>query len=929
MATQYRNLNDFLKKHSLSKEDTREITHTRIGDRDKNIYGGKYHIPQEELKTFYNLYHRDVFINKTPEYLTEVQNKDGNSQILIDFDFRYDTSITKRLHTQDHIDDVLELYMEKIQSLFLIQDGMKIPIFVFERDDIHITNDFTKDGIHIIIGMKMDHTGQMILRDTILKEIDNVLGDLPLKNNYDSVLDLTITQGSTNWQMYGSRKPNYLPYKLRYTYEYTYITDGDYYDIEKTVYRDEDENAMNHLELLPIVSAQNRRMVEIDYSESMKSKVTSYKEEIKIKPKTKAIKKYTNIVLTSSIQNDYSAITSVEQLDALTTQILDSLSSEKYYLRETYRFLMSLPKKYYDNYTNWIKCGWALHNSDICMFIPWMLFSSQWQDFNFADIPGFYETWLKMKDEGLTHRSIMYWSKQDNPNEYQKIRKETIQYYMELSVKSDKITESDVAQVLYQLYKDEFRCACIKNKIWYHFKNHRWVEIDLGTTLRYNISRVLSKMYADTSDDMSRGLYETTVTAENEKQFSKTRTIAGRYSEISTELKRTAMKQNVMKEVAEIFYDEDKNFLEKLDKNPYLLCFTNGVYDFKCGVFRPGQPDDYLCLCTHIPYIPFDPKNDTHITRKLEIEEFFRQLFPVVELNTYMWEHLASTLIGTNKNQTFNIYNGVGRNGKSRLVELMTMILGDYKGDVPITLVTQKRTAIGSLSPEIAALKGKRYAVMQEPSKGERLNDGIMKQLTGGDPLTGRAMYKEPITFIPAFKLAVCTNNLFDIKTNDDGTWRRIRLCEFLSKFVDSPKPCEDSPYEFLVDYEIDKKFETWKFVFMSMLVDIAYKTQGIVNDCPMVLKASNEYRKGQDYLMEFITDKIIKGDATNIIKRTEVYQEFKSWYEVMYGKGVPKGKELYDMLDKKLGKYNNGWHGYKIKYDVDYEDDAVLNEDY
>ena len=80
------------------------------------------------------------------------------------------------------------------------------------------------------------------------------------------------------------------------------------------------------------------------------------------------------------------------------------------------------------------------------------------------------------------------------------------------------------------------------------------------------------------------------------------------------------------------------------------------------------------------------------------------------------------------------MYTGKGSNGKSILVKLMEIVLGDYKGTVPITLITQGRNKIGSASPETAQ-QGKRYAVMQEPSKGDRINEGIMKELTGGDPI--------------------------------------------------------------------------------------------------------------------------------------------------------------------------------------------------
>ena len=163
-----------------------------------------------------------------------------------------------------------------------------------------------------------------------------------------------------------------------------------------------------------------------------------------------------------------------------------------------------------------------------------------------------------------------------------------------------------------------------------------------------------------------------------------------------------------MRECCEIFYD--KEFFNKLDQNPFLLSCENGVVDFKPEhgdetIFRKGKPEDYLSLNTHLDYKPLD-KCDPKI--KKEIENFMHQLFPRKELYNYMWDHLASTLLGTNQNQTFNIYTGEGRNGKSKLVELMALVLGDYKGTVPISLITQKRGSIGGVSPEIAQLMGKK-----------------------------------------------------------------------------------------------------------------------------------------------------------------------------------------------------------------------------
>ena len=204
-------------------------------------------------------------------------------------------------------------------------------------------------------------------------------------------------------------------------------------------------------------------------------------------------------------------------------------------------------------------------------------------------------------------------------------------------------------------------------------------------------------------------------------------------------LKRTVHKNNIMREAREIFYD--KQFLEKLDKNPRLLGCANGVIDFNEKIFRIGRPEDYISKTTQINYMKLD--NVKHSTKIGEINQFMEQLFPVKELRDYMWEHLASCLIGLNENQTFHIYKGKGRNGKSKLIELMGMVLGEYKALVPVTLITEKRNGIGSTSSEIIQLKGVRLAVMQEPSKGARVNEGVLKEVTGCDPLQGRKLFHE------------------------------------------------------------------------------------------------------------------------------------------------------------------------------------------
>ena len=175
---------------------------------------------------------------------------------------------------------------------------------------------------------------------------------------------------------------------------------------------------------------------------------------------------------------------------------------------------------------------------------------------------------------------------------------------------------------------------------------------------------------------------------------------------IKINLKTTTFKDHIMREAAEIFYDG--KFFENMDTNKYLLCFDNGVVDFKEKIFREGYPEDYITKTTKINYVPYNESDETWCKTSEEINKFMNTLFPIPDLNRYMWDHLASCLIGTNINQTFHVYHGSGSNGKSLLVDLMTATLGEYKGTVPITLVTDARGKIGGTSDEVLKLKGVR-----------------------------------------------------------------------------------------------------------------------------------------------------------------------------------------------------------------------------
>lgn len=916
----------FMKRHMTKAGES--FTHTRIPDKTLGIVGGAFNIPPEDMSAFWTKYYNHIFVNNRQEFLTEKQLPD-EGPCMVDFDFRYDVTIESRQHTKDHVLDMIQLYIDEMDKLLDVKSNVAIPIYIMEKSDVNMLDDVTKDGIHMMIGIQVDRVIQIMVRNRMLKLLPETWQDLPIKNTWPEVLDEGITRGHTNWQLYGSRKPGHLSYMLKYYFHMVKDESGEWECREQPI---ASFDLKKNLKMLSVTytSYPQFAMKNFDTNPELKAEYELAKSQKGRKRETSGIatgKKMRVVQRNATI--DIESIETMEQLDHGIEMLFDTLDVKEFEIKETHNYVMCLNAEYYEPYDKWIRVGLALHNTNDKLFMTWMRFSAKSAKFRFEDIPKHFVTWNSfIQDQnGLTRRSIMYWAKNNSPQEFNKIRQQTIQFYIDQTIcnqtANDDATEVDLAVVLFNIFKDRFVCASIKDNLWYEYAKHRWIECDQGNSLRMLISKEMHDIYSKKHKEV---MDFTTSLDPSSEQYISLRKQSKRIISICTRLKTTAVKNNIMREVRELFYDKD--FFETIDTNPYLMCFNNGVVDFKEKVFRRGQPDDNITKCTNIDYVPMGVgMNREH--HESVINEFMGKLFPVPDLLKYMWDHLASILIGKNKDQTFNIYTGTGSNGKSLLVEVLSKMLGDYKATVPITLITQKRNAIGGTSSEVAQLAGVRYAVMQEPSKGDRINEGIMKELTGGDPIQARALFKQSITFVPQFKLVVCTNTLFDIKSNDDGTWRRIRVCDFMSKFADADKLDPSLPYQFLVDRELGEKLQGSLHVFMSMLVNRAFQTNGLVSDVDIVKVSSNKYRNSQDYLAEFINEKVRQG-SDNKLRKTEVYEEFKKWYTIQYGgKSVPKGTELYDYMEKRFGKpTQQGWKNLRLVYETMHDEDGNENDE-
>ncbi|MBG30905.1 MAG: hypothetical protein CMI31_13030 [Opitutae bacterium] len=139
----------------------------------------------------------------------------------------------------------------------------------------------------------------------------------------------------------------------------------------------------------------------------------------------------------------------------------------------------------------------------------------------------------------------------------------------------------DIAKLVYYLYKGEYVCGKLKNKLWYHFKNNKWKVTELGpyNEISNNIVALFEKYKLESSHNE-----ETIIKIDN----------------LITKLKNVSFKETICRECIYLFYDSD--FIKKLDRQMNLVCFRNGVWDINNKVLRTGLKEDYISLSIDADY---------------------------------------------------------------------------------------------------------------------------------------------------------------------------------------------------------------------------------------------------------------------------------------------------------------------------------------
>jgi P4 family phage/plasmid primase-like protien len=224
--------------------------------------------------------------------------------------------------------------------------------------------------------------------------------------------------------------------------------------------------------------------------------------------------------------------------------------------------------------------------------------------------------------------------------------------------------------------------------------------------------------------------------------------------------------------IAAALAEEGVSVLPKdLNTDPWLLNVRNGTLDLRTGQLRAHQRDD---LITALAPVEFHPDAVCPLW-DATLQRFFAANPKLIAF----WDRLCGiALTGVVSEQILPILHGLGDNGKTTMVGALLGLLGpDYSAIAPPGLVMVKR---GESHPtERVYLFNKRLVVDMESDEGARLNEVLIKQLTGSDPITARGMHQDFWTFNPTHKLWLCTNHKPVIKGTDHAIWRRPKLVPF------------------------------------------------------------------------------------------------------------------------------------------------------
>lgn len=319
--------------------------------------------------------------------------------------------------------------------------------------------------------------------------------------------------------------------------------------------------------------------------------------------------------------------------------------------------------------------------------------------------------------------------------------------------------------------------------------------------------------------------------------------------------------------------------IDDLNADPYAVNCANGIlrlvegpdpHDAAWGsgpltwhaVLAPHAREAMASKMMRADYNPEAPRPN--------FENFLISILPDPDLREFVKRWFGYTLTGLTVEQKLAFLYGVGRNGKSTLVDVIAKIVDDYGSTVPIETLTGSEQRKGSeATPDLVRLPGARMVRASEPERGQKMKEALVKALTGGEPVMIRRMHQEFVEVVPEFKLTISGNHKPEIRGGDDGIWRRVLLVPF-----ETQVPLEE------VDPMLPQKLWEERDGIFAWMVEgaLSYLTDGL--KIPSVISAATEeYRKDSEPMRVFLLEECeITGNGDDFTLSRDLADAFNAW---------------------------------------------------
>lgn len=349
---------------------------------------------------------------------------------------------------------------------------------------------------------------------------------------------------------------------------------------------------------------------------------------------------------------------------------------------------------------------------------------------------------------------------------------------------------------------------------------------------------------------------------------------------------------------------------EQFDKNKGLLNLRNGILNLARRELVPHDPARYI---TRMAQVDYDPD------AKAPVWEAFIQSVTGgdAQLAEYLQVMVGYCLCGSTREQCMFFLYGDGANGKSTFLETLAKMLGDYCMNAQAdTIASTRSRSSGAARSDVARLKGARFVTLEEGDQGATLDEGLVKQMTGGNTITARFQYGKEFEFRPEFKLVEATNHLPKIHGTDVGIWRRIRLVPFTQSIPEEKQ-----------DILLPQKLEAELTGILNWALDGLQKwlanSQGGrrhgLPACAAVDSAVSAYKQDQDRIAAFLADCTEPAEGSTM-QASVLFRTYLNW--------CSENNEKWRMANKQFGmEVKKHYEIRKGMYYNEYVDMALSDE--